>query len=92
VVDFIVMPYHFPPDIDERIRARMISRSLSSEDDVLREAMDALEQLEEEKSRRWHERNQIAIDQSRGGLSRPLDLEGVLERVEERVARNSQGE
>ena len=86
------MPYQFPPDIDERVKARMVSRGLPSEDDVLREAMDALDQLEEDRSRRWHERNEIAIEQSRRGLSRPLNLEAILDRVEQRIAKHSQGE
>ena len=80
------MSYQFPPDLQERVKARMISRGVPNEDDVLREAMDALDRLEEEKSRRWHERNQIASEQSRLGLSGPLDLESLLARVEERVA------
>ena len=80
------MSYQFPPDLQERVKARMISRGVPNEDDVLREAMDALDRLEEEKSRRWNERNQIASEQSRLGLSGPLDLESLLARVEERVA------
>lgn len=86
------MPYQFPPDLDQRVKARMISGGFPSEDDVLREAMDALDQVEEDKSRRWHERNQIAIEQSRLGLSKPLDIESLLERVEERVAKHAQGQ
>jgi Arc/MetJ-type ribon-helix-helix transcriptional regulator len=86
------MSYQFPPDLDQRVKARMNSRGLASEDDVLREAMDALEQLEEEKSRRWHERNEIAIEQSRRGLSKPLDLDAILGRIEERVAKHSHGQ
>ena len=86
------MPYQFPPDLEQRVKARMVSRGFPSEDDVLREAMDALDQLEEDKSHRWHERNQIAIEQSRRGLSKPLDLEAILDRVELRVAKHSQGE
>jgi Arc/MetJ-type ribon-helix-helix transcriptional regulator len=81
------MTYQFPPDLEERVKARMISRGVPNEDDVLREAMDALDQLEEEKSRRWRERNQIASEQSRLGLSKPLDLESLFARVEERVAK-----
>ncbi len=86
------MPYQLPPDLDERVKARMASRGLSSEEDVLRAAMDALDQLEEDKLRRWHERNGIAIEQSQLGLSKPLDLEGILERVEERIAEQVQGQ
>lgn len=86
------MSYQFPPDIDERVKARMVSRGFHSEDDVLREAMDALEQIEQDKRTRWHERNQTAIDQSRLGLSKELDLDAILARVEERVSKLSQGE
>ena len=48
--------------------------------------MDALEQLEEDKLRRWHEGNELAIEQSRQGLSKPIDLESLLDRVEKRFA------
>ena len=84
------MSYGFPPDLEQRVKARMISRGVPSEDDVLREAMDALDQLEEDPRRRWHERNEIASEQSRLGLSKPLDLESLFARVEERVS--EQGE
>jgi Arc/MetJ-type ribon-helix-helix transcriptional regulator len=85
------MSYQFPPDLDERVKAEMSRRGLNSEDDVLREALDALNQLEQDKLRRWQEGNQIAIEQSRRGLSRPLDLESVLARVENRLATRPQG-
>ena len=37
------MPYHFPPDIEERVRAQLESGQFQTEDDVLREAIDSLE-------------------------------------------------
>ena len=37
------MPYHFPSDIDQRIRAQIESGQFSTEDDVLREAIETLE-------------------------------------------------
>jgi putative addiction module CopG family antidote len=37
------MPYHFPPDIEERVRAQLESGRFETEDDVLREAIDTLE-------------------------------------------------
>lgn len=58
-----------------------------SEDDLLREAMDALDQLEEDKLTRWHDRNRIAMEQSQQGLSRPLSDEAVLGRLRERLAK-----
>jgi Arc/MetJ-type ribon-helix-helix transcriptional regulator len=82
------MAYPFPPDISERVQARVGVGRYQSEDDVLRDAMNALDELEQAKLARWHQRNQIAIEQSRLGLSKPLDLDALLERVEQRVAQN----
>ena len=49
---------------------------------------ESLQELvtEWDKLKRWDERNAISDEQSRKGLSKPLDLEGVLERVERRIA------
>jgi Arc/MetJ-type ribon-helix-helix transcriptional regulator len=84
------MAYRFPPDLEERVKAEMSRRGLPSEDDVLRKAMDALEQLERDKLQRWHKRNQIAIEESRLDLSKPLDLKSILGRLEDRVANRPQ--
>jgi Arc/MetJ-type ribon-helix-helix transcriptional regulator len=81
------MNYQFPPDIEERLKARMGDGRYESEDDVLREAMDALDQLEQDKLIRWEERNRIAMQQSQAGLSRPLNDEAVLGRLRERLAK-----
>ena len=81
------MSYEFPPDLEQRVRARMSDGRYGSEDDLLREAMDALDQLEQDKIVRWDERNQIAQEQSHQGLSKPLDDEAVLARLRERLAR-----
>lgn len=37
------MPYQFPPDIAQRVRAQVESGQFETEDDVLREAIDTLE-------------------------------------------------
>lgn len=37
------MPYQFPPDIEQRVRAQIESGQFETEDDVLREAIDTLE-------------------------------------------------
>lgn len=37
------MPYPFPPDIQQRVRAQLESGTFATEDDVLREAIDTLE-------------------------------------------------
>ena len=37
------MRYHFPPDIEQRVRAQIENGQSETEDDVLREAIDTLE-------------------------------------------------
>jgi Arc/MetJ-type ribon-helix-helix transcriptional regulator len=81
------MEYQFPSDIRERLQVRLKDGLYRDEDDVLRDAMDALDQVEQDKRLRWHERNRAATDQSRQGLSKPLDDAAVLARLRERLAR-----
>ncbi len=78
--------YQFPPDLQQWVDARLSAGVYQSPDDLLREAMHALDELDREKLRLFQEGNRIAIEQSRLGLSKPLDLAAVLERVEQRVA------
>lgn len=80
------MAYDIPSDIRERLQARLNEGAYQSEDEVLRDAMDALDQLEQDKLTRWNERNQRAAEQSAQGLSKPLDDERVLARLRERFA------
>lgn len=86
------MTYQFPPDLDERVRALMTGGAYPSEDDLLRSALDALNEREQEALCRWSERNQTALEQSRRGLSKPLDLAKLLDRVEQRVKGHHHGE
>ena len=82
------MNHQIPPDIQERIAARIAKGEFSNEDDVLRRAMDALDQLEEEKLVRWNERNQRAIQESARGESRPLNDAAVLQRLRDRLEKD----
>jgi hypothetical protein len=47
---------------------------------------------EQEKLRKFHERNAIAEEQMRRGEYRPLDLEALLNRVEQSVAEKGAGD
>jgi Arc/MetJ-type ribon-helix-helix transcriptional regulator len=82
------MQYQFPRDIRDRLQDRLKNGSYAGEDDILRDAMDALDQIEQDKLLRWHERNRLASEQSRQGLSKPLDDSVVLARLRERLARD----
>ena len=81
------MAYEFPTDIRDRLKARLDDGVYQSEDDVIRDAMDALDQIEQDKLTRWNERNRLAIEQSEQRLSKPLDEERVLARLRERLAK-----
>jgi Arc/MetJ-type ribon-helix-helix transcriptional regulator len=78
--------YQFSPDVEQLIKERMAIGVYSSEDEVLRDALGALEQLEQERFARWDERKRLAIEQSQQGLSWPLDDQRVLARLRERLA------
>lgn len=82
------MHYGFPSDIRERLEAHLIGGFYQSEDDCIRDALDALDQIEQDKLLRWNERNAQAIADSRAGRSRPLDPEQVMNRLRERLARD----
>ena len=42
------MAYQFPPDVDELVKERMASGKYASEDELLREALQALSEAEED--------------------------------------------
>jgi Arc/MetJ-type ribon-helix-helix transcriptional regulator len=81
------MAYEIPTDIRDRVKARLDEGAYQNEDEVLRDALDALEQRELDRVTRWNERNQVAIEQSQQGLSKPLDDDQVLARLRERLAK-----
>lgn len=76
-----------PTDVQERLQARLAEGAYQSEDEILRDAMDALDQIEAEKMTRWNERNRLTMEQSEQGLSQPLDDQKVLARLRDRLAR-----
>ena len=78
--------YQFPTDVEQLIKQRMALGIYASEDEVLRDALGALEQREQERLTRWEERNRLSVEQSRQGLSRPLDDDQVLARLRARLA------
>lgn len=82
------MSYQFPSDIQAKLDAYLQAGAFLSEDDAIRGAIDAFEQLEAEKLRRWHEQNRLSEEQSAQGLSRPLDEERVIARLRERLAKD----
>lgn len=85
------MHYQFPHDLQQRVQARLSEGTYESEDELLRDAMNALDELHRERIRLFQEGNRIALEQSRLGLSKPLDLEALLQRVESRVTSEGKG-
>ena len=58
------MAYEIPTDIQEQLKACLDEGAYQSEDDVLRDAMDALDQIEQDRLTRWDQRNRLAAEQS----------------------------
>jgi len=81
------MAYELPTDIRDRVNAWLDLGVYQNEDDVIREAMDALDQIEQDKRTRWHERNRLAALQSCQGLSKPLNDQKILKRLRERLTK-----
>lgn len=80
------MNYQLSAALQQRVFDRLSAGNYRSEEDVLRDAMDALDRIEEDKLTRWHQRNQLSQQQSDQGLAKPLDDEAVLARLRARLA------
>ena len=69
------MPYQFPPDLDKLVREQMATGDYRSEDDVLRDALIA---LEEHRCVVVHDDPEVlagiqrGLDEMRQGLGRPF--------------------
>jgi Arc/MetJ-type ribon-helix-helix transcriptional regulator len=61
------MTYQFPPDVDERVKALMATGEYSTEDDVLRDAIEALEVRRDDLAA-----IQAGIDDLEAGRVRPI--------------------
>lgn len=85
------MSYQFPPDLQQLVQAHLVTGVYTSTDDLLRDAINALDELDREKLRLFQEGNRIAEEQSRLGLCKPLDFDALLERVENRLAADGKG-
>jgi len=80
------MGYQFSAEVEQQIQAHLASGAYASADELLRNAMQALDQLEQEKLLRWHDRNRQADAQSQQRLSQPLDEARLLARLRDRLA------
>ncbi|MCE9557000.1 MAG: hypothetical protein K8T91_26945 [Planctomycetes bacterium] len=81
------MVYRFPPDVEQQIKERLASGRYANEDDVLREALEALK-LSDELS---HFRLRIAESRAQAdrGEKGPLDVDAVMGRVKRRLSEAS---
>ncbi|MFO0948552.1 MAG: type II toxin-antitoxin system ParD family antitoxin [Planctomycetota bacterium] len=82
------MTYQFPRDVAERIDAQLGTGEYASTDDVLRDALQALEN-HKRCQREWmslRAQLRVAEEQSKRGESGPLDAEATKRAVRERLA------
>ena len=84
------MSIDIPSDYAAIIQQAVASGAYATPEAALRHALElfAAEQAkgDESKLERWHQRNDESISQSQQGLSRPLDEEAVIDRLNSRLA------
>ncbi len=82
------MAHQFPPDVEERIKAKLATGQYDSEDDVIRDALEALEYYRryQRELSDLRETLRVAEEQSRLGQSGPFDAEATKRVVRERLA------
>lgn len=75
--------YQFPPDVYEEVKLRMASGQYASEDDVLRDALEALK-LQDEVA---HFRETVSESRAQAarGEAQTLDVDALMDRVKKRI-------
>ena len=79
------MGYPFPPEVAEKVRRLMESGRYQSEEDLVVDALDALEQ-EEVQFEALKAEIAKGVDEADRGLAKSLDLEAFLKRMRARHA------
>lgn len=78
------MPYKFPPDIDERVKAQIASGQFVTEDDVLREAISTLESRQRG-LKAIQDMVRVADDEIAAGKVGPFNAEQTKQAVRQRL-------
>jgi antitoxin ParD1/3/4 len=79
------MPYQIPSDLEQRIQAQIASGQFTSEDDVLREAMDSLERRQRGLEQLRQQVQEADADIVAGRVG-PFDAEQTKRNVRERLS------
>jgi Arc/MetJ-type ribon-helix-helix transcriptional regulator len=83
------MAYQFPPDVAQRIKAYLACGEYATEDDVLRDAIQALDarsKAYQDEVTRFRAELQESIEQADRGESRPLDPEALKREIRKELA------
>ena len=82
------MAYQFPPDVEELIKAQLETGEYESEDDVIRDAHQALEEYcrYQRELTDLKDKLRVAEEQSQRGQTGPFDAEETKRQVRERLA------
>ena len=79
------MPYMFPPELSQLVQQKMASGLYSSEDDLLVEAIHALNNLQAQHAELRGE-IRSRLEKSGQGFSQPLDVESIKTEARRRLA------
>ncbi|MBX3411647.1 MAG: hypothetical protein KF708_02925 [Pirellulales bacterium] len=86
------MPYQFPPDVEQLVRAQMIAGDYRTEDDLLR---DALKVLEEHRQTVIYDDPEVlagvrrGLDEMKQGLGRPFEQFDTEFRAKHKLPRDA---
>ena len=78
------MDYSFPADLSEQIKLHLATGRYETEDDVIRQALDALKLREELVS--FRQSIAQSREQAARGEAAPLDVDAVMQRVNSRLS------
>lgn len=83
------MAYQLPTDVDQRIKAYLASGEYATEDDVLRDAiraLDARSKAYEDERIRFQRELQESIEQAERGESKPMDPAALKREIRQELA------
>lgn len=78
------MPYAFPQDLADEINAHLATGRYANEEDLIRDALEALRKSEE--LERFRDSVTQSREQADRGEAGPLDIGSVMEQVSKRLS------
>jgi len=79
------MSYHFPSDVADLVRQEMAICGYSSEDDLLRSALQLHREIKAREEQLLAD-IRLGLEQAIQGLARPVDVQALIDRCTQQLA------